>query len=374
MKKVFKYSIFALSSIMALMQLGSNSLVIKDTHFVEDTSSSQSWGSKSIKKLIGSDEEVASSKIYTQYAELDNSYVLRFATAVKGDINSISFTRSSVRSETSYHKENTKEVATVYRGIIADNKTYFYDGTDLTTDESKAGDYYWACYTISYGKDSDLINSLISINISINGETKESVQKSLIEIKNYDESHTHSYIDSIKTINGIKYTYHECECGTYYFEDYKEQHTWIDEDPKCQDEGCNAYRIKYNGEYYIIDDQSVISFGDCIVDGKVSNSNDATAANKNSHLSSILANPNTFATQASTAPTIQNDGQIWRIKNSAKAFTRFNLGVNGTSYVGKFILSIDMKVSSEVEIQRFGVKITDSGATVIEATKINRYG
>lgn len=162
MKKVLRNSIFVLAAALAMMQFGDNSIT-KDTHFIEEASSIQSVGAQSVKKLIGSDEKVAYSKIYTQYAELENNYVLRFAVAVKGDINSLTFTRASLEG----HAEKVKEVPTVYRGIIANDTTYFYDGLDLTTDESKAGIYYWACYTISYGKSSTLKDTPIDLSLSI---------------------------------------------------------------------------------------------------------------------------------------------------------------------------------------------------------------
>ena len=180
MKKVLRNSFFVLAAALAMMQFGDNSIT-RDTHFIEEASSIQSVGAQSVKKLIGSDEKVAYSKIYTQYAELENNYVLRFAVAVKGDINSLTFTRASLEG----HAEKVKEVPTVYRGIIANNTTYFYDGLDLTTDESKAGIYYWACYTISYGKSSTLKDTPIDLSLSINGESKASIKKSLQYVIDY---------------------------------------------------------------------------------------------------------------------------------------------------------------------------------------------
>lgn len=180
MKKVLRNSVFVLAAALAMIQFGDNSIT-KDTHFIEEASSIQSVGAQSVKKLIGSDEKVAYSKIYTQYAELENNYVLRFAVAVKGNVNSLTFTRASLEG----HAEKVKDVPTVYRGIIADKNTYYYDGTSLTTDESKAGNYYWACYTISYGKSSTLKNTPIDLSLSINGESKASIEKSLQYVMNY---------------------------------------------------------------------------------------------------------------------------------------------------------------------------------------------
>ena len=181
MKKVLRNSVFVLAAALAMIQLGDNSIA-KETHFIEEASSNQSVGAQSVKKLIGSDETIEYSKIYTQYAKLENNYVLRFAVAVKGDINSIKFTRASLEG----HAKKVKDVPAVYRGIIADKKTYYYDGAKPTTDESKAGNYYWACYTISYGKSSTLKDTPIDLNLSINGESKVSIQKSLQYVMNED--------------------------------------------------------------------------------------------------------------------------------------------------------------------------------------------
>ena len=133
-------------------------------------------------------------------------------------------------------------------------------------------------------------------------------------------------------------------------------HTWVDGELKCQD--CDAYKTLYEGQYYIIDDTSTVPFGNCIVNGAINNSSNYE---KEAHLAYVLEHPNTFATQSNTALAIENSGKSWKMKDvTGGTFTRFNVGVNGETYVGKFILSIDMKVSSEVEIQRFGVKIVNS--------------
>ena len=40
------------------------------------------------------DNEISYSKMYTQYAKKDNKYYLRFATAIKGDVDSTAFVPS----------------------------------------------------------------------------------------------------------------------------------------------------------------------------------------------------------------------------------------------------------------------------------------
>ena len=97
--------------------------------------------------VIGSDNVFAHSKTYVQYGKTDaGQYAMRFATAVKGDIDSLSYTRAAIAGK----EAATFQVTTVYRGIEAGEAVYYYDGTDLTTDASHAGNYYWACYTIAF--------------------------------------------------------------------------------------------------------------------------------------------------------------------------------------------------------------------------------
>ena len=104
--------------------------------------------SVSVKKgVIGSDNTFAHSQTYVQYGKTDaGQYAMRFATAVKGDIDSLSYTRAAIAGK----EAATFQVTTVYRGIEAGEAVYYYDGTDLTTDASHAGNYYWACYTIAF--------------------------------------------------------------------------------------------------------------------------------------------------------------------------------------------------------------------------------
>ena len=94
---------------------------------------------------IGGDE-FSISRTYVQYGKnSDNNYVLRFATAVKGNISSIKYVREIANKDTI-----EKEVTEVYRGIVAGGSTYYYDGNDITTNAEYKGQYYWACYSIAF--------------------------------------------------------------------------------------------------------------------------------------------------------------------------------------------------------------------------------
>lgn len=133
-------------------------------------------------------------------------------------------------------------------------------------------------------------------------------------------------------------------------------HDFTSNEIKCSN--CDAYKTPYNGEYHTVDNTNFIQFSDCIVDGNKSNS---TTSSKDNELISILANHNTFFTQSNAVLPVENKGNEWIISDvNGVTFTRFNYGLNNEAYIGKFILSLDFKVDTDVEIQRFGVKLVNN--------------
>ena len=122
----------------------------------------------SIRKLdenTTNNNEISYSKMYTQYAKKDNKYYLRFATAIKGDVKSINFVR-----EIDGLPNKDKECTTLYKGISANNKTLYYDGTNAIEEASDlTNDYYWACYTIQF-KDDTYLNKDITLSMYVNGD------------------------------------------------------------------------------------------------------------------------------------------------------------------------------------------------------------
>ena len=109
---------------------------------------------------IGKDDKFHSSKMFVQHGKIDGVDCLRFATALKGNIDKISYIRKSF-DETA---DKEKEVASIYESILANGEATYFDGTDTTTDSTFAKDYYWACYTIKFVtdtyKDKDITMSL----------------------------------------------------------------------------------------------------------------------------------------------------------------------------------------------------------------------
>ncbi|MEI3535774.1 MAG: hypothetical protein V8R16_03295 [Bacilli bacterium] len=109
---------------------------------------------------IGKDDKFSASKMYVQHGQIDGVDCLRFATAIKGNIDKISYIRKSF-DETA---DKEKEVVSIYESILANGEATYFDGTDTTTDSTFAKDYYWACYTIKFVtdtyKDKDITMSL----------------------------------------------------------------------------------------------------------------------------------------------------------------------------------------------------------------------
>lgn len=100
---------------------------------------------------IGDATEISYSKTYSQVGvnEETGNHVLRFATAISGDIKTAYYTRTIEGL-----KDSTKQVTTVYKGIEANGSIYYFDGTNLVTEQSElTNSYYWACYSIEFATD-----------------------------------------------------------------------------------------------------------------------------------------------------------------------------------------------------------------------------
>ena len=133
------------------------------------------------------EETIEVSNIYVQHGKIDGYDCLRFVTAIKGNVSSINYIRDALDGS----KEKTKEVNTLYKSIIANGDNTYYDGTNLTTEESYAGDYYWACYTIKFVNDT-YKNSDINVNINVDNTIKTTTAN-LSKIIDEEETKTYYY-------------------------------------------------------------------------------------------------------------------------------------------------------------------------------------
>lgn len=127
-----------------------------------------------------------SSKMFAFYDKTkDSKESLRFAVAVKGEIDSINYTRAAIGS----YEEQVESITKVYRGLEVEGNTFYYDGETetLTTNESAKGKYYWAVYNINYDNTvTDKIvgsDKVVDFTLTINGNELKSLSSSLESAK-----------------------------------------------------------------------------------------------------------------------------------------------------------------------------------------------
>lgn len=215
MKKNF---ILGIASILLLVGCSSisNTAAVKEYTY-DNSNSGEKVNVKGLK--VGADEELAISPTYVQIGQspTTNNYIMRFATAVKGSIEKAIYTRTS----SIFSEDNTKEVETVYKGIYANDEVYYYNGTDLTTDASYAGQYYWACYLIEF-ESGNHYEADFSLSLSIEGDegatlnstpktsslhqllnNQKDVYKLTVEGMSFKDGSSYKYIKEGESIEGL---------------------------------------------------------------------------------------------------------------------------------------------------------------------------
>ena len=134
---------------------------------------------------MSTSSEVETSKIYVQTATKDNEYYLRFATAIKGDVTSIKYTRELIGIEETETVKAIKssEITTLYKGISSGEETSYFSGSQELIDQeiTSTKDYYWACYTIKFSPDSSYLATNIKMTLSVNDEEVKTRTTSLNE-------------------------------------------------------------------------------------------------------------------------------------------------------------------------------------------------
>lgn len=188
MKKKILFSVALASLVLGsgIVSLSNKKENLKD--FAYDTFNATKG--VSIKNARRTNQSVENSTIYAQVATKDGVDYLRFATAIRGDINSVSYNRTIVATGAS----KDKTITTVYKSISAKNSesaealSVFYTENGSLTDLalSSTKDFYWACFTIAFEtetyKESDL-----NISVTVNGNVVASRTTSLYRVKNYYE-------------------------------------------------------------------------------------------------------------------------------------------------------------------------------------------
>jgi len=159
---------------------------------------------------VGADDTLDVSPTYVQVGRspTTNNYILRYATAVKGQIERAVYTRAA---NSLSNNAIEKEVEVVYKGIYANDETYYYDGNDLTTDSAYAGNYYWACYLVEFESKNNL-DTDFTLSLSIYDKDSESISSTpksttLTEMLNNEKELYRLSIEGMKFSDGSNYKY-----------------------------------------------------------------------------------------------------------------------------------------------------------------------
>ncbi len=189
--------VFVLPLLMSMVMGESNKDINKNsfdflTCKAEDYQSNEKIFLKNIK--LGDSDSYKYSKVYTQLGYDGSNCFLRFAMAVSGNINSISY---SLDVNNENYKLGNKNVSTLYRSISANGKNYYYSENlnSITEDKNEASsDYLWSCYTIKF-KDEHHLYSSLSLIPSINGEILDNKAISLQDEINGDYTYSFGNLD-----------------------------------------------------------------------------------------------------------------------------------------------------------------------------------
>lgn len=139
----------------------------------------------------------SASKIYAQTAVDEKGFeYLRFATALRGKFDKVTYTRHIEGLE-----DKTDPVTTIYKGISANGVTTYSNGKDFVNyDVTSTKEYYWACYTIKFNKDSIYKNKDITVTLNVD-KYVDTKTTSLEKIKNYVEDNSINNLNFIESLN-----------------------------------------------------------------------------------------------------------------------------------------------------------------------------
>lgn len=131
------------------------------------------------------------SRTYVQNGiDADGKDVLRFVTAVKGEIGWLDYNVKVNGLDNNYI---ISPVASVYKGVTAEDITYFYNGTEFVSEQTEeTNGWYLACYSIKFSS-GDYADRLISAYVSNKTGMSEAKSASLKSLKNKNASYASSF-------------------------------------------------------------------------------------------------------------------------------------------------------------------------------------
>lgn len=230
-----------------------------------------------LKAANDNNKDVQTSKMFIQNGVTsEGKKCLRFAVALKGNIDSLAFQRGHVEGK---EDVDIKSVSAIYKAIEANGKVYYYSPSSnsddgLTTDETYAGDYYWACYTIRYLSE-DFNTSNIPMTLLINGEQTVTRKASLAE--SIYGTHTHNYAnylyDDINhyktcslcgTIDETSYEAHSFELTPAFSKSYNVGDTFEKGDLSLS-QTCICHKELKSVNFTYLKTPTTIAFGDSVI-------------------------------------------------------------------------------------------------------------
>lgn len=309
------------------------------------------------KILLQNNKEIDYSNIFIQNGtSSDGKNCLRFAIALKGNIEKLSFLRGHVDGK---NDVNEIEVKTIYRSIEANNYKYYYSQENgLTTDENYAGEYYWACYTIRY-LDDTFNNINIPLTVKINDQTltrKASLSEAIygnhehIYSKyKYDEISHYKYCELCNTIDETSMHEHDYVLNAKFNNDYEINDAYNLDDLKLEEE-CECGKSLGNVSYEYVTYPSNVLLGDSIeVKTKYGNRNIVLPVNETKKMSK---NDTEIKYGGGNAGIVGQETDF-RFKESYKIVDgKFSLvGNKGDYSYGNVFINIDMFVINNPFIQ-----------------------
>lgn len=209
MKKYNKLMILSLSMLMMIPSMivnNENSLICSTTDVFNEKAHIEK---RLLNQLADTNETVKCSNMYVQYGYDGTNYYLRYATAIKGDIESLNY-KMFINDEEYIAGEKNADV--LYKSILSNGTRQYYNGNELTTTPTE---YLWTCYTIKFASEKHQADN-IAVYLNINNENTISKSTSLLEEMNVEPDHIEAEDCVYLLENGNKYTVSEDSANAQY--------------------------------------------------------------------------------------------------------------------------------------------------------------
>ncbi len=182
MKKYNKLMILSLSMLMMIPSMivnNENSLICSTTDVFNEKAHIEK---RLLNQLADTNETVKYSNMYVQYGYDGTNYYLRYATAIKGDIETLNYKMFINDKE---YTAGEKNADVLYKSILSNGTRQYYNGNELTTTPTE---YLWTCYTIKFASEKHQADN-IAVYLNINNANTVSKSTSLLEEMNVEPDH-----------------------------------------------------------------------------------------------------------------------------------------------------------------------------------------